>query len=35
MTTAPLTDRAYVGVVAGDADLVLVGEPARLREAPP
>ncbi len=35
MTTGPLTDRAYVGVVAGDADLVLVGEPARLREAAP
>ena len=29
MSTQPLTDRAYLGVVAGDADLVLVGEPAR------
>ena len=35
MTTGPLTDRAYVGVVAGDADLVLVGEPARLKEPAP
>jgi anti-sigma factor RsiW len=29
MSTQPLTDRAYLGVVAGDADLVLVGEQAR------
>src|SRR5205807_723300 len=29
MSTEPLTDRAYLGVVAGDADLVLVGEQAR------
>lgn len=28
MSTEPLTDRAYLGVVAGDADLVLVGEQA-------
>lgn len=35
ITTGPLTDRAYVGVVTGDADLVLVGEPARLKEAAP
>ncbi len=26
MSTEPLTDRAYLGLVAGDADLVLVGE---------
>lgn len=29
MSTQPLSDRAYLGLVAGDADLVLVGEPAR------
>ncbi len=29
MSTEPLTDRAYLGLVAGDADLVLVGEPPR------
>jgi anti-sigma factor RsiW len=29
MSTEPLTDRAYLGVVAGDANLVLVGEQAR------
>lgn len=35
MTTGPLTDRAFVGLVAGDADLVLAGEPARLQEPAP
>lgn len=35
MTIGPLTDRAYVGVVAGDSDLVLVGEPARLKAGAP
>jgi anti-sigma factor RsiW len=35
MSTQPLTDRAYLGVVAGDADLVLVGEPARPGKATP
>jgi anti-sigma factor RsiW len=35
MTIGPLIDRAYVGVVAGDADLVLVGEPARGKETAP
>lgn len=35
MSTQPLTDRAYLGVVAGDADLVLVGEPARPGKAAP
>lgn len=35
MTIGPLTDRAYIGVVGGDADLVLVGEPARLKETGP
>jgi hypothetical protein len=34
MGTQPLTDRAYLGVVAGDADLVLVGEPARREKTP-
>lgn len=29
MSSEPLTDRAYLGVVAGDANLVLVGEQAR------
>ncbi len=31
MSTEPLTDRAYLGLVAGDADLVLVGENPRAR----
>jgi len=35
MNTQPLTDRAFLGVVAGDSDLVLVGEPARPRETAP
>jgi len=35
MSTQPLIDRAYLGVVAGDADLVLVGEPARPGKAAP
>jgi len=29
MSTEPLADRAYLGLVAGDADLVLVGENPR------
>jgi anti-sigma factor RsiW len=29
MSTEPLVDRAYLGVIVGDSDLVLVGEPAR------
>lgn len=29
MSTEPLAERAYLGVITGDADLVLVGEPAR------
>jgi len=29
MSTEPLADRAYLGLVAGDADLVLAGEGAR------
>jgi anti-sigma factor RsiW len=32
MSTGPLTDRAYLGIVTGDADLVLVGEPPRAGE---
>jgi predicted anti-sigma-YlaC factor YlaD len=35
MTTGPLTDRAYVSLVAGDADLVLASGPPRLQEAAP
>lgn len=35
MSTQPLIDRAYLGVVAGDADLVLVGEQARRGTAAP
>jgi anti-sigma factor RsiW len=35
MSTQPLTDRAFLGVVAGDSDLVLVGESARPGETAP
>jgi len=35
MSTQPLTDRAFLGVVAGDSDLVLVGESARPGERAP
>jgi anti-sigma factor RsiW len=35
MGTEPLTDRAYLGLVAGDADLVLVGERDRARGTAP
>jgi anti-sigma factor RsiW len=32
MSTEPFVDRAYLGIVTGDADLVLVGEPPRQGE---
>lgn len=35
MSTQPLTDRAFLGVVAGDSDLVLVGESGRPGETAP
>jgi anti-sigma factor RsiW len=35
MSTEPLPDRAYLGLVAGDADLVLAGEGPRDAEAGP
>jgi len=35
MSTQPLTDRAFLGVVAGDSDLVLAGESARPGEMAP
>lgn len=35
MSTEPLADRAYLGVITGDADLVLAGEPARQGESAP
>lgn len=35
MSSEPLVDRAYLGLVAGDADLVLVGESPRAGERKP
>lgn len=35
MSSEPLTDRAYLGVIAGDSDLVLAGEPARQKGTAP
>src|SRR5579883_1813853 len=35
MSAEPLVDRAYLGLVAGDADLVLVGESPRAGERRP
>jgi len=34
MSAEPLSDRAYLGVVAGDSDLVLVSSPGRAPGAP-
>ena len=35
MSIEPLADRGFLGVVVGDADLVLAGEPSRAGGSPP
>ena len=35
MSGEPLVDRAYLGLITGDSDLKLVGEPARFGEGTP